>query len=162
MQEQAYDFSLFEQQAPQAPQKKQPAALRSVAGGKKKTTALQDTFATIGNLLICAAFLALAVLLIQSKVRITELTAQVQQSKEDLTKSQSTYNYLNNELNSKTNMASVEEIANRLGLMKADQSQYTYVRLEDGSVLTKETTPIHRWTDWLRSGALSFMEYLDP
>ena len=41
---------------------------------------------------------------------------------------QSQYTYYNSALNSRTNITSVEETATRLGLMKIDQSQITYIR----------------------------------
>ena len=159
MQQQAYDFSMF---APQRakPEKKPP--LRTVEGGKKPQTGLKKAAVSFGNVLCCAVFLALAVLLIQSKVTITELTTQQQKTQAQLTDAQSTYNYLNGALNSRTNMASVEEIANRLGLMKVDDSQITYVRLEDSSVLTAAQSPVKQWSGWLKSGMLNMMEMLDP
>ena len=44
---------------------------------------------------------------------------------------QSQYTYYNSALNSRTNITSVEETATRLGLMKIDQSQITYIRLDE-------------------------------
>ena len=58
-------------------------------------------------------------------------------------------------------MANVEEVANRLGLMKLDDSQITYIRLDDSSVLTRKESDVKRWTDLLYSGVLSLIEQLD-
>jgi cell division protein FtsL len=159
MQQQAYDFSLFTPDEEPATKK---VPLRSVRGGKPKQTKLKKAAVGFWNVFGCAVFLALTVLLIQSKVTLTELTAQEQSVHNQLTDAQSTYNYLSSELNSRTNMASVEDIANRLGLMKIDDSQITYVRLEDSSVLSAAESPVKHWTDWMKAGVLSLMETLDP
>ena len=159
MQQEAYDFGMFENRP--APAKK-TVPLRSVKGGKKPSSQLHQTVVNVWNVMGCAMFLALAILLIQSKVTLTELNTQVQRTQNQLTTSQSTYNYLNSELTSRTNMANIEDAARRLGLMKVDQSQITYIRLEDSGVLTTADSPVKKWTDWFHSGVLSLMETLDP
>ena len=55
--------------------------------------------------------------------------------KAHLVSEQSQYTYYNSTLNSKTNITSVEETAGRLGLMKIDQSQITYIRLGESDTL---------------------------
>ena len=160
MQQEAYDFGLFESRPAAQPEKKVP--LRRVEGGKKPTTQLHQNFVSMWNLVGCAMFLALAVLLIQSKVTLTELNTQIQRAQSDLTTSQSSYNHLSSELSDRTNMANIEDAARRLGLMKVDQSQITYIRLEDSGVLTAPESPVKKWTDWFHSGILSLMETLDP
>ena len=103
----------------------------------------------------------LAIGLLESKVTITELTTQIQRTQTQLTSEQSTYNYLSSELNSKTSMANVEEVANRLGLMKLDDSQITYVRLDESSVITRAPSDVEKWSEFLYSGVLSLIEKLD-
>ncbi len=160
MQQEAYDFGLFESRP--ASVRKEQVPLKQVQGGKKPTTRLHQTFINLWNAMGCALFLTLAILLIQSKVTLTELNTDIQSAQADLTTAQSTYNYLNSELTSRTNMANIEDAARRLGLMKVDQSQITYIRLEDSGVLTAPESPVKKWTDWFHSGILSLMETLDP
>ena len=105
--------------------------------------------------------LALAISLLQSKATLTELTTDIQREQAQLVTEQSTYNYLNNELNSKTSMANVEEVANRLGLMKLDDSQITYVRLEESSSLIRKVSEVEKWSEFLYSGLLSLMDKLE-
>ena len=158
--QQAYDFALFEPK--RGTEKKTKAPLRAVQGGKKKESGLKKILVNFSNILALAVFVALALLLIQSKATITELTTQQQRTQSAITDAQSNYNYLNSELNRRTNMASVEDIANRLGLMKMDDSQITYVRLEDSSELIAAQSPAKKWGDWIKAGMLSLMETLDP
>ncbi len=66
-----------------------------------------------------------------------ELNDQIQSTKAQLVSAQSQYTYYNSTLNSKTNIASVEEAASRLGLMKIDQSQITYIRLGESGALVR-------------------------
>ena len=65
--------------------------------------------------------------------------------------------YYNSVLNSKTNITSVEEVAGRLGLMKMDQSQLTYIRLDSDSVQVSRESAVHQWTDFLHDGAMTIL-----
>lgn len=155
----AHDFSLFEENTRTAPPKK--AELRSVKGGADHSAQLRQMMGSFRIVLAATLFLALAVSLLQSKATLNELTTEIQRTQTQLTTEQSTNNYLNSELNSKTNMANVEEVASRLGLMKLDESQITYVRLEEDSVLTRKESDVKKWTEFLYSGLLSLAEKLD-
>lgn len=157
MPQNAHDFALFENTSrPDAKPK-----LRAVKGGAPKKSRLQEAWGTLTNLLGVVLFLGLAISLLQSKATLTELTTQIQREQTQLVTEQSTYNYLTSELNSKTSMANVEEVANRLGLMKLDDSQITYVRLEESSSLTRKESEVEKWTEFLYSGLLSLMDKLE-
>ena len=51
----------------------------------------------------------------------------------------------------------MEEVAGRLGLMKMDQSQLTYIRLDSASVLVRREAAVHQWTDFLHDGAMTIL-----
>lgn len=155
----AHDFSLFEEN--ERPASKKKAQLRSVKGGAVRSEQLRRLRGNFRIVLAATLFLTLAVSLLQSKATLNELTTEIQRTQSQLTTEQSTNNYLNSELNGKTSMANVEEVANRLGLMKMDESQITYVRLEESSVLTRKESDVKRWTEFLYSGLLSLAERLD-
>lgn len=159
MEQTAYDFARFE--AAGRPAEKKQARLRSVKGGGQAPSRWHELFVNFKVVLAAALFLGLAVGLLQSKATITELTVEIQRTQSALTTAQSTYNYLNSELNSKTSMANVEEVANRLGLMKMDESQITYVRLEASGVLTRTETGVKQWADMFSAGVLSLIEKLE-
>ncbi len=155
----AHDFALFEN----APKTARKPKLQAVKGGapKIKTNRLAQLWVNFRNALGLVLFLGLAVSLLQSKATLTELTTEIQREQTQLVAEQSTYNYLNNELNSKTSMANVEEVANRLGLMKLDDSQITYVRLEESSTLTRKESEVEKLSEFLYSGLLSLMDKLE-
>ena len=48
-------------------------------------------------------------------------------------------------------------MAGRLGLMKMDQSQLTYIRLDSDSVLVRRESAVHQWTDFLHDGAMTIL-----
>ena len=58
---------------------------------------------------------------------------------------------------SKTNIASVEETAGRLGLMKVDPSQITYIRLGESGALVRRESTVRQWTDFLYTGAVNIL-----
>ena len=60
-------------------------------------------------------------------------------------------------LNSKTNITSVEETAGRLGLMKIDQSQITYIRLGESDTLERTQSAVRQWTDFIYNGAVNIL-----
>ena len=92
-----------------------------------------------------------------SEAQLVEVNDQIQKAKAELVSEQSQYTYYNSVLNSKTNITSVEEVAGRLGLMKMDQSQLTYIRLDSDSVLVRRESAVHQWTDFLHDGAMTIL-----
>lgn len=80
----------------------------------------------------------------------------------EITDAKSEYNYLNSELGKRTEMSRIEDIAKQLGLMKVNDSQITYVRLEEDSVITGGENQVGRLAELFQSGLLSVMETLDP
>ena len=90
-------------------------------------------------------------------IPIRELNDQIQATKAQLVSEQSQYTYYNSTLNSKTNIASVEETAGRLGLMKVDPSQITYIRLGESGALVRRESTVRQWTDFLYTGAVNIL-----
>ena len=78
-------------------------------------------------------------------------------AKAQLVSAQSQYTYYNSTLNSKTNITSVEETAGRLGLMKIDQSQITYIRLGESDTLERTQSAVRQWTDFIYNGAVNIL-----
>ena len=70
---------------------------------------------------------------------------------------QSQYTYYTSTLNSQTNITSVEEAASRLGLMKIDQSQITYIRLGESDSLERTQSAVRQWTDFIYNGAVNIL-----
>ena len=57
----------------------------------------------------------------------------------------------------------MEQIAaGELGLVKVDRSQVTYFSLESESVINRPETAAQKITEFLNTGLLSLMEYLNP
>ena len=108
--------------------------------------------------LISMALLAgLAVSLLWSEAQLVELNDQIQDAKAQLVSAQSQYTYYNSTLNSKTNITSVEEAASRLGLMKIDPSQITYIRLNESGALERQQSPVRQWTSFIYNGAVTIL-----
>ena len=151
----AYDLELFENRA-QRPR----AKVRAVRGRKKASRLNLQTVKTVAVAVVMAA---LVVGFLYSQATITELTVDIQNVQSDLVNEQSTYNYLSGVLDSKTSLRNVEQIAaGELGLVKVDRSQVTYFSLESESVITRPETAAKKITEFLSTGLLSLMEYLNP
>ncbi len=140
-----------------APQPQRKANLRVAKGGKRRLNPLQAAVHNVMNLVAAALLVGFAISLLWSEAQLVELNSQIQSAKAELVSEQSQYTYYNSALNSRTNITSVEETATRLGLMKIDQSQITYIRLDEGSVLVRKASAVRQWSDLLHDGAMTIL-----
>ena len=150
----AYDYNSAARRA-QAPQTRQPAPLRVERGGKRRLSPFQAAMRHFVQLAALALLVTLSGCLLWSEAQLVELNDQIQDARAALTSEQSQYTYYTTTLNSKTSMTSIEEAASRLGLMKIDPSQITYVRLNSTSVLVRRESAVRKWTDLLHDGAVT-------
>lgn len=133
----------------------QRVPLRVEKGGKRRLTPLQAALRHTSQILALALLAGFAVSLLWSEAQLVELNDQIQDAKAQLVSEQSQYTYYTSTLNSKTSITSIEEAAGRLGLMKLDPSQITYVRLSGESVLIRRESAVRRWSDLLHEGAVT-------
>lgn len=137
--------------------------VRVVTGGRNKLDKVRKTLAAVRGVLVVAVVLGLIVSLLYSQATITELSGDLSKTQSSLTTAQSKYDYLSNEMSKITSRANIEEIAEgRLGLVKADPSQITYVKLEDQALIQKTSTNAAKLVEGFRTAALSLINNLDP
>ena len=151
----AYDYNTARRR--KVPQAQRKTALRVEKGGKRRLSPLQAALRNAMHLVAAALLTGFAISLLMSEAQLVELNDQIQDAKAQLVSAQSQYTYYNSTLNSKTNITSVEETAGRLGLMKIDQSQITYIRLDEGSVLVRKASAVRQWSDLLHDGAMTIL-----
>ena len=113
----AYDRNAVRRR--RAPQPQRKANLRVAKGGKRRLNPLQAAVHNAMNLVAAALLVGFAISLLWSEAQLVELNDQIQATKAQLVSEQSQYTYYNSTLNSKTNIASVEETAGRLGVHRA-------------------------------------------
>lgn len=151
----AYDMT--EVRRRRAPQAQPKVPLRVEKGGKKRLNPARAAMQHALQLVGAALLVGFAVSLLWSEAQLVELNDQIQATKAQLVSEQSQYTYYNSTLNSKTNIASVEETAGRLGLMKVDPSQITYIRLGESGALVRRESTVRQWTDFLYTGAVNIL-----
>lgn len=151
----AYDMT--EVRRRRAPQAQPKVPLRVEKGGKKRLNPVRAAMQHALQLVGAALLVGFAVSLLWSEAQLVELNDQIQSAKAQLVSEQSQYTYYNSTLNSKTNIASVEETAGRLGLMKVDPSQITYIRLGESGALVRRESTVRQWTDFLYTGAVNIL-----
>ena len=151
----AYDYNTARRRKAAQPQRK--TNLRVEKGGKPHLTPRQVARRNLGGLMAAALLIGFAISLLWSEAQLVELNDQIQATKAQLVSEQSQYTYYNSTLNSKTNIASVEETAGRLGLMKVDPSQITYIRLGESGELVRRESTVRQWTDFLYTGAVNIL-----
>ena len=152
----AYDMS-SEVRRRKAPQTQRKVALRVEKGGKRRLSPFQAAMQHALQLISMALLAGFAVSLLWSEAQLVELNDQIQDAKAQLVSAQSQYTYYNSTLNSKTNITSVEEVAGRLGLMKMDQSQITYIRLGESDTLERTQSAVRQWSDFIYNGAVNIL-----
>ena len=124
MQQAAYDLSTFEKR-----EKQQKPRLQVAKGAKPKR---KFDFSGLKVVATVAIIVSLAWGVLYSRAQVTELTTQISTTQTSLSNAKSEYDYLNLQLESKTDLSSVETYAlTQLGLTKMDASQVTYLTLED-------------------------------
>ena len=151
----AYDMNAVRRR--RAPQTRKNVPLRVEKGGKRRLTPFQAAMQHAIQLISVALLTGFAISLLWSEAQLVELNSQIQSAKAELVSEQSQYTYYNSALNSKTNITSVEEAASRLGLMKIDQSQITYIRLGESDTLERTQSAVRQWTDFIYNGAVNIL-----
>ena len=151
----AYDMT--EVRRRRAPQAQPKVPLRVEKGGKKRLNPVRSAMQHALQLVGAALLVGFAVSLLWSEAQLVELNSQIQSAKAELVSEQSQYTYYNSALNSRTNITSVEETATRLGLMKIDQSQITYIRLNESGALERQQSPVRQWTSFIYNGAVTIL-----
>lgn len=137
--------------------------VRVVRGGRYGLNKAKYMAQTMLKLMASALILGLIVSVVQSQARITELTGEIESARTELTAAQSDYDYLSTTMSSITSRTNVADIAEgELGLVKADSSQITYIRLEDESILAKTSSEAAKLLEGMRTAALSLIGTLDP
>ena len=155
MGQEAYDYNAVRRR--KAPQTERKANLRVEKGGKRRLNPMRAAIRNAVHLVEAALLVGFAISLLWSESQLVELNSQIQNAKADLVSAQSQYTYYNSALNNRTNITSVEETANRLGLMKIDQSQITYIRLGESDSLERTQSAVRQWTDFIYNGAVNIL-----
>ena len=148
----AYNFEQFEQP-------KVHREFRAVQGGKRasRMEALKRFRVTAASLIL----VGMVVTLLSCNARLTELTGEIQATQKELTTSQSTYDYLQGQLEGISTMKNVEEIAvEQLGMTKLDASQITYVTLENQNSIVCAENGFQRFFSGIQAAALSLWNSL--
>lgn len=151
----AYDDSAVRRRQAAQPQRSIP--LRVKKGGKRRLSPLQAAMRHAVQLVGLALMAGFAVSLLWSEAQLVELNDQIQDAKAMLVSEQSQYTYYTSTLNSQTSITSIEEGASRLGLMKIDPSQITYIRLNESGALERQQSPVRQWTSFIYNGAVTIL-----
>lgn len=137
--------------------------MRVVRGGKHGLNRARQ-FAAVALYVIAAALLlGLIFSVVHSQARITELNGQINDTRTGLTAAQSEYDYLSTKMSDITSRARLQDVAEgQLGLVKADQSQITYIQLEEQSVIEKTGSDAGRVLVGIRTAALNLLDSFNP
>ena len=132
--------------------------MRVVRGGKHGLNRARQFAAVSLHVIAAALLLGLIFSVVHSQARITELNGQINDTRTDLTAAQSEYDYLSTKMSDITSRASLQDVAEgQLGLVKADQSQITYIRLGESDTLERTQSAVRQWTDFIYNGAVNIL-----
>ncbi len=153
MQQAAYDLTTFEN-------REQRPRLRVARSPKAKRRVDLSGFKIIA---VVAVIFSLAWGVLYSRAQVTELTTQISSTESDLSEAKSEYDYLNLQLESRTDLETVEDYAvTQLGLVKVDSSQITYLTLESEDKVVKPESEVKTLLENFSAGFMNLMEYLAP
>lgn len=152
----AYDLN-YRQAARRTPQ------VRVVRGGRTRLDGIKQVLQAVRTVLVTSVVLGLIVSLVYSQAQITLLNGEVESARAELTAAQSTHDYLQASMDAITSRANVEEFAQgTLGMVKADSTQFTYLRLEEESMIARTASDATRLFQGFRAAALNLLGSLDP
>ncbi len=134
-----------------------------VVRGRSRLDKLRQTVAALRSVLVAALILGLVVSLLYSQAIITELSGEIESTRQELTQEQSTYDYLSGRMDDITSTTNIQEIAEgKLGLVKADASQITYITMEDQSRIVRNQSDLSRLLSGVKTAALSLIGNFNP
>ncbi len=137
--------------------------VRVVRGGRFRLGRAKDVLHQMASVLVVAVLLALITAIVASQAKLTELSGEIDATRSDLADAQTTYEYLSGKMDEISNSANIDEVAqNRLGLVKTDPSQVTYIRLDDESIIEKTGSKTDEILDELYTAALSLIGSFEP
>lgn len=132
--------------------------VRVVRGGRFQFGKAKEFMRQIASVLVVAVLLALITAIVAGQAKLTELSGDIDAKRSELADAQTTYEYLSGRMDAISNSANIEEVAqSRLGLVKTDPSQVTYLRLDDESVIEKSDSKTDEILDELYTAALSLI-----
>lgn len=123
----------------------------------------RQAFRRAVQIVLGAIFFALLFVLLVSNARITQLSGEIDAARIELTNEQSRNDYFTSAMAQVTSSTSVQQEAEgRLGLVKADPSQITYVHLENESVIERAAGTADKFFSGIKAGVLSLLGSFDP
>ena len=136
---------------------------RAVRGGAARLDRLRKAAYAMRSVLVTALVLGLVVALLYSQATITELSGEIESARQELVAEQSTYDYLSGQMDKITSTNNIAAIAEgRLGLVKADPSQITYLDLEDEGLIVRSESGFSKLLSSFQTAALSLIGNFDP
>ena len=147
------------------PQRRQETAppVRVVRGGRYGLRRARQLARQAGAVLAGAVILLLMVAVVYSQAQVTRLSSEIDATKQELTNAQSTYDYLASQMSAITSNANVQQIAEgKLGLVRADNSQITYIRLQEETTVERAPSGASAFFADFSTAALSLLSSLAP
>lgn len=144
----AYDISLFETKA--SPEIK---VIRGRAG-QRKSAASMLSIKVIAIAIIAVSFIALS---IYGKVVMAETVAEIEAATNELNILKGETTRLEMELESKVSLRNVESYAStNLGMNKIEKYQTEYIKLSEGNVIERASSPKNTFTNELKNYFANF------
>lgn len=138
-------------------------SVRVVQGGGYRMRRAREVARQAAMVLVVALILGLITAIVASQARITELSGEIDAKNSELSEAKTTYDYLTSQMDEIANMSNLGTVAeNRLGLVKSDPSQITYMQVENESVIEHNESDAAKLLDGLRTAALSLIGNFDP
>ena len=137
--------------------------VRVVKGGRARLEKLRQAAYAMRTVLVSVLVLGLIGSLLYSQAISTELSGEIESTRQQLAEAQRTYDYLSGQMDNITSSNNIAAIAEgELGLVKADASQITYLNLESEGLIRRSESPLSRLLSNFQAAALSLLGNLDP
>ena len=161
-----YDFEYFQNN--EIRNRSKNTNLKVVTGGKVKHDAHVKILFKAVDVFAVVFMLSLVIVFLQGRVKITELTSDINNQQEEMASAKSEYSYLKNKIDEYSNLSNVQDAANRFGMMQTNAKQITYVGLNEatGAEISTQKIGIDKLLDNVKTCFIDIgsdiIEQLDP
>ena len=128
----AYDFSLFETSPKPVEKKSNVIKISQQKRVNRNAQRLESFLRICGIVIVAVTVLTLLYMFVMCRVKITELSDQINTERTTLTAEQTEYTRMLMELESKTSLKNVEEKAEELGMRKLEKHQIEFFSISEG------------------------------
>lgn len=162
MAETAYNFEYFMPMEKQQRPEKKLKVVGPTAAKREKSARTLQIHKTLKIIFTALAIVVLICGVLYTQTNVAELQSDIDARRRELNDAQSYNTYLTFELEGMSNIRGIEQRAQELGLVRTNNNQITYVRVDEDSGIEVKENIFSALFEKTRTGLLNIADYISP